>query len=144
GIEDMKQLVTILVITLASSAPLAAQEGSASARESSSTQSAAGGAAQQDQPASPTEQSPYGAALESGYASSGDPFADAGLPASLAMRFGWWGTKIQGSPNKIGEYQSLKPSPFFDVDGLLTNSVQTLDFTVTGMDNEDDYARFFY
>ena len=38
--------------------------------------------------------------------------------AQWDARFGWWAMWNQGSPAKTGEYQSLEPSPFWDVDGI--------------------------
>ena len=57
-----------------------------------------------------------------------------------AVRFGWWGTSWDGSPVKIGEYQSLGASPFYDVEAISSNGQQTLDFTLTGLDSETNYA----
>jgi hypothetical protein len=77
---------------------------------------------------------------------SGAPYPGAGAePHWLALRFGGWGTVTHGSPDGVGEYQSLASSPFWDVDGLWTDSTRTLNFTATGLDNEDTQAGFqFY
>lgn len=58
-------------------------------------------------------------------------------------RFGWWGVASSGSPTKVGEFQSLDSSPFWDIDGLLTDGDRTLDFTATGTDNEGTQGRLY-
>ncbi|MFV2066321.1 MAG: hypothetical protein ACC645_05025, partial [Pirellulales bacterium] len=64
---------------------------------------------------------------------------------TLAVRFGWWGMDTDGSNNKIGEWQDVNASPFWDVDGLLTNGERTLDFSATGLDSETTQSGFrFY
>jgi hypothetical protein len=70
-----------------------------------------------------------------------------GLPEdqyNTAFRFGGWGTTTDGSLNKIGEYQDLNPSPFWDVDGIYSNAQRTLDFTLSGLDNEANFAQGSY
>lgn len=70
-----------------------------------------------------------------------------GAPAyrnTSAVRFGWWGTSNQGSQVKTGEFQDLSASPFWDVDALSTNGQRTLDFTLSGLDNEANMARAAY
>lgn len=70
-----------------------------------------------------------------------------GMPvyqSDSAARFGWWGTTWNGSPVKIGEYQSLDASPFYDVEGFSSNGQQTLDFTLTGLDQENNFANLRY
>ncbi|MCA9140260.1 MAG: hypothetical protein KDB00_25995, partial [Planctomycetales bacterium] len=63
----------------------------------------------------------------------------------VAFRFGWWGVESDGSPVKVGEYQDLASSPFWDLDGVWTNGRRTLDFTLTGLDNEaNDTRGYFY
>jgi hypothetical protein len=59
-------------------------------------------------------------------------------------RFGWWGMTSSGSPTKVGEFQSLDSSPFWDIDGLLSNGDRTVDFTATGTDNEGTQGRLYY
>jgi len=54
----------------------------------------------------------------------------------LAVRFGWWGIDHSGSNTKIGEWQSLNSSAFFDADGLLSDGYTTTDFHATGTDDE--------
>lgn len=60
------------------------------------------------------------------------------------VRFGWWGTENSGSPTKIGEYQSLDSSPFFDVDGLSSDGTRTADYSITGFDNDGTRAGLNY
>lgn len=60
----------------------------------------------------------------------------------LAVRMGVWGVQTRGSKTGVGEYFGLDPvSPFYDIDGLFTNGVQTLDFSITGPENEANAAR---
>ncbi|MBI1900708.1 MAG: hypothetical protein HYS13_06315 [Planctomycetia bacterium] len=61
-----------------------------------------------------------------------------------AVRFGWWGVSTQGPPTRIGEFQDLKSSPFFDVDAISSDGVRTWDISLTGLDNEANDARVFY
>lgn len=70
-----------------------------------------------------------------------------GLPASgpnAVARFGWWGVDTDGDLLKIGEYQDLESSPFWDIDGLWTDGMSTLDLTLTGLDNEATSARGYH
>ena len=83
---------------------------------------------------------------------------DAGTPAErllacapirprtvLAARLGGWSVDQRGSPVKVGEYQSLDSSIFFDVDGLYTNGLRTFDFYGSILDNDAPQAGFrFY
>jgi hypothetical protein len=57
-------------------------------------------------------------------------------------RFGYWATEWRGSRTKIGEFQELSSSPFWDVDGLWSSGERTLDFT--GTDNEGTQGRLYY
>ncbi|MHC4399366.1 MAG: hypothetical protein ACYTG0_06785 [Planctomycetota bacterium] len=57
-------------------------------------------------------------------------------PRWLALRFGWWGIKTDGSRTKVGEYQDFDSSPFFDADVLHSDGVRTIDLFVTGLDLE--------
>lgn len=61
----------------------------------------------------------------------------------LAARFGWWASSTDGSPVKVGEYQDLSPSQFWDLDGIWTNGRRTLDLTATGTDNETNNLRAY-
>jgi hypothetical protein len=61
-------------------------------------------------------------------------------PSSTVLRFGWWGVKLTGSPVKVGEYQDLESSPFWDVDGLQTDGYRTLNYFATGLDEEGTQA----
>ncbi|MCA9245456.1 MAG: hypothetical protein KDA42_00045 [Planctomycetales bacterium] len=60
------------------------------------------------------------------------------------VRFGYWGVSTDGDLEKVGEFQELTSSPFWDVDGMRSDGVRTLDFTLTGMDNEATDARAYY
>ncbi len=57
-------------------------------------------------------------------------------PWPYVVRFGWWNSSFSGSPTKIGEYQSLRSSPFWDVDRVVSDGQKTLDFSLTGFDND--------
>ncbi len=67
-----------------------------------------------------------------------------GFGPGLAMRFGWWGVENDGSPVKVGEYQGLSSSPFWDLDGVWTDRRRTLDFTLSGLDNDTNVARAYF
>lgn len=86
--------------------------------------------------------------LEDGRWVSDDAFCDVSRTplyrSDSAARFGWWGVSTDGSPTKIGEYQDLKPSPFWDVDAISSDGVRTLDMTLSGLDNEASDARAHY
>ena len=60
------------------------------------------------------------------------------------VRFGWWAMWHSGSPAKVGEYQDLNPSPFWDVDGFSSNGTRTLDVTATGTDQETTLGKLYY
>ncbi|MFO0868996.1 MAG: hypothetical protein U0935_08575 [Pirellulales bacterium] len=62
-----------------------------------------------------------------------------------ALRMGYWGVSSQGSPVKTGEYQSLRSSPFFELDTLQSSGVRTLDMILNGVDNEGNnaFARYY-
>lgn len=53
------------------------------------------------------------------------------FPYRFAGRFGWWGVSRNGNLAQVGEYQSVDPSPFVDIDGLWSNGLQTLDYYAT-------------
>lgn len=59
---------------------------------------------------------------------------------NLAVRFGWWDVRRDGSTIKTGEFQDLHSSPFYDLDGLFTNGRRTINFALTGLDNEANQA----
>jgi hypothetical protein len=61
----------------------------------------------------------------------------------LAARAGWWSVARQGSLTKVGEYQDLKSSPFWDLDILKSDGRRTLDFFGTGLDNESTNASLY-
>ena len=46
----------------------------------------------------------------------------------FALRVGAWGISPTGSPAKVGEYQDLSSSPFWDVDGLYERRLQDARF----------------
>jgi hypothetical protein len=72
------------------------------------------------------------------------PWAGPELPAvtpSAAVRFGWWGVHQQGAKTKVGEWQGLSPSPFWDVDAVFSDRQRTLDLIASGLDNDANSAR---
>jgi hypothetical protein len=79
---------------------------------------------------------------------SNDAFCDVSRTrpyrSDAALRFGWWGVSTDGSPTKVGEYQDLKSSPFWDFDAITSDGVRTLDMTLSGLDNEASDARANY
>ncbi len=70
--------------------------------------------------------------------------ATRGTPYGLALRGGWWDIQTSGSKTKIGEYQSLQSSEFWDADGLYTDGRKTINFSATGLDSEATDARLRY
>jgi hypothetical protein len=62
----------------------------------------------------------------------------------MSVAFGWWSVMRHGSPFVIGEWQSTRPSPFWDVDGLWTNGTSTLNYSATGPDNDSTQANLQY
>jgi len=147
----MKRLSVLVTSVLLSLTMLEAGRSSILAQEtqgkldSEVTPQATGGT-EGSQTGSATQQSSYDRAMEFGYLGSPNDWfwGDPCFPTHLALRFGWWGTHNQGSPVKTGEYQDLSASPFFDVDGLLSDGYRTFDFSITGLDNEADDARLLY
>ena len=60
-------------------------------------------------------------------------------------RFGWWGGGFNGSPLKVGEYQGLGPSPFWDIDTIRSNGRGTVDLWGSQLNSEswDLRSHFF-
>lgn len=87
--------------------------------------------------------------LEDGCWVSDDKFCDVSGPPDSdydgAIRFGWWGVGANGSPTRVGEYQSLRSSPFFDVDTVINDGTRSLDLTMSGLDDEaNDVSALYY
>lgn len=61
-----------------------------------------------------------------------------------ALRFGWWAVDSKGSPVKVGEYQDLTSSAFWDLDGIKSDGCRTLDYTFSGLDQEASFARTYF
>ena len=71
--------------------------------------------------------------------------ANGTLVSSDVVRFGYWGSSTSGSPVKVGEYQDLGASPFYDFDGIRSDGQRTLNYTITGTDAESNAANLnFY
>ncbi len=69
----------------------------------------------------------------------GDPMFLSPAPlyyGDTAVRFGWWAVATSGNLNKVGEYQSVRSSPFFDIDRLFSDCCQTTNLTLSGTDDE--------
>lgn len=62
-------------------------------------------------------------------------------PYDSAFRFGWWGINNDGSLQKIGEYQDLDSSPFWDIDMVRSDGRRTADFWMSGLDEDANSAR---
>lgn len=63
---------------------------------------------------------------------------------AIVLRGGYWALDNQGSPVKTGEFQSLDSSAFWDVDGLLSDGLRTLDFVATGTDDDGNHGSLTY
>ena len=72
------------------------------------------------------------------YYQDSDPVRD------FIARAGAWGTHESGSPTNVNKYDSRKPSPFFDVQGILSDGDHTVDWGLTGTDDETDVGRLHY
>jgi hypothetical protein len=60
-------------------------------------------------------------------------------------RFGWWGGGVNGSPLKVGEYQGLGTSPFWDIDTIRSNGRGTVDLWGSQLNSESwDLRSHFY
>jgi hypothetical protein len=79
---------------------------------------------------------------------SNDSFCDVGddsvIWTDTAARFGWWAVGTSGSPTQIGQFQDLRSSPFWDVDAIHSDGQRTLDLTLSGLDNEANFAQGLY
>ena len=64
--------------------------------------------------------------------------------SAFDARLGWWAMWNQGSPAKTGEYQSLKPSLFWDLDGLSSDGTRTVNVTATGTDQDTTLGKLYY
>ncbi len=65
-------------------------------------------------------------------------------PLRSAVRFGWWQVARDGAVSKVGEYQDLDSSPFWDINQLRSDGRQTLDLYGTGLDNESSNAGLYF
>jgi len=77
---------------------------------------------------------------------NGDPvlLTEAERYSEWNLRFGWWAFWNNGSPQKVGEYQALTPSPFWDADGFTSDGTRTIGVTATGTDNETTYGKVYF
>ena len=72
------------------------------------------------------------------YCPDSDPVRD------FILRAGAWSVHPTGSLNKIGEYQNLQDSAFWNADGLVSNGMQTIDASATGSDDVTGEGRLHY
>jgi hypothetical protein len=110
---------------------------------------ARGDAPEQPQSAPQSQEKRVDATTDAGAAPTVSPYRllDDGNwtdPSQCAVRFGYWGTQTSGSPVKVGEYQNLGASPFYDFDGLSTDGHRTANYTITGTDAETNAANLNY
>jgi len=80
-------------------------------------------------------------------AASGDTatyYPDSDPVEDFIARAGAWGVHASGSPSKVGEYQNLSSSPFWNVDGIWSDGNRTIDTSIQGDDNETSDARLHY
>jgi predicted porin len=74
-----------------------------------------------------------------------DPYFDpCPVWSETELGFGYWGSHTTGSPVKTGEYQDLSASPFYNVDTLRSDGCRTLNFSMTGTDEETNAASLNY
>ncbi len=85
------------------------------------------------------EEVDYSQVYSKGSGEYGDPmFLSCPPPyyGDTALRFGWWAVDRSGDMNKVGEWQSVQSSAFFDVDRLSSDGCQTTNLTISGTDDE--------
>ena len=64
--------------------------------------------------------------------------------SEMAARAGWWQVAPHAAKTKVGEYQDLSSSPFWDFDHLRSDGTHTLDLFGTGLDNETMHAGLYW
>lgn len=64
--------------------------------------------------------------------------------AESAFRAGWWSAGTDGDSLKVGEFQDLASSPFWDADVIFSDGRETLDLFATGLDREATQLRGDY
>lgn len=103
-------------------------------------------AADEEDEAAAEEASADAALQQHDYSGQGFGFEPVMPAPQLAVRFGYWGVDTDGALSGVGQYQGLQDtSPFFDVDGITSDGLKTIDFTLTGTENESNIARgYFY
>jgi hypothetical protein len=69
-------------------------------------------------------------------AQAGGCGSQAGFINEQLVQAGWWFRTLQGSPDKVAQYQDLDSSPFWSVESLRSDSVRTVDFFAAGLDQE--------
>jgi hypothetical protein len=61
-----------------------------------------------------------------------------------AFRLGAWGVDTDGDLVKVGEFQDLNSSEFWDLDSIWSDGTRTLDFTLSGLDREANTGQARY
>jgi len=61
---------------------------------------------------------------------------EVGFVSEQLAQAGWWFSTLRGSPSRVGQYQDLTPSPFWSVDSLISDGVETYEFSAAGLDRE--------
>jgi hypothetical protein len=69
-------------------------------------------------------------------AQAGGCGSQAGFIHEQLIQAGWWFRTLQGSPEKVAQYQDVDSSPFWSVESLRSDSVRTVDFFAAGLDQE--------
>ena len=87
-----------------------------------------------------------GKPIDSGFGwTSSDPGLMTLGRSETITRFGWWGAGDTGSPLKVGEYQGLGTSPFWDIDTIRSNGRGTVDLWGSQLNSEAwDVRSHFY
>jgi hypothetical protein len=95
----------------------------------------------------------FGAITSAAVLAGAAPAQDAGDPclnclgcglSAFDVRTGYWASQTTGSPVKVGEYQNLGSSAFYDVDALRSDGTRTLNFSATGTDSETNDLNLHY
>jgi hypothetical protein len=124
--------VKVNYLTLLAGATLLLSAAAARAEESAATALAADANAAPATQAQTANTAPVAATSvdTATYDPDCDPVRD------FILRAGAWGVHASGSPTKVGEYQGLDSSPFWNADGIFSNGDRTIDFSATESDND--------
>jgi hypothetical protein len=64
-----------------------------------------------------------------------------GFISQQLVQAGWWFNSLQGSPDKVAQYQDLDSSPFWSFDSFHADGTRTWDVFATGLDQEANDLR---